>query len=744
VRAEGTTEQVSDIVIVCTGGTPVAVGTQLPQVNITVSFATAITSRITGTSSGLPMTEATLLVGEPGSVANPNTPQFACQSLFCPSPSVPADGNAYDGLSWIGGNGVGQPGVTYNDYNMFSGAHTQNNQLTFFGVPIDPAGGSNQLVLRITNVRVNANALVSGPSGFAVVQASIASTNPSALPLNNPGLTVAFDLPSLKSSIVTSTGVAGATTVPVCGAANTVTSTVNLRESFGTAFKTRFANGPSSTPVTNLPIAGADFDVPGFVSQSESGFVNQEQLGVSGLADYGTRLQLTFSQIPAGFTVSLPTQVTLVAASGTSSPLGELQMIQDASGPYAPVDGQTAALMPVAGTATAVYEVVSTTPGKSEAASIPVTVAVSPTASTGTMTVEVGYAPTAPSPVVAGTGPIPQFVSPGVFSNLAQFTTCPSSTNLAITDGAGNPWNSAGEAYGTPVSVGATVPTIGQLPAPTGTVTYNTYAADNCSGQPVLSPVVDISGGTVPALPGTPAVVGVGTYSVQASYSGDGSYAPSTSTCQTFTVIPEPVTVTASSASIPYGTAVPSVTASYSGLVGGQLPTKQPSCITTATATSPPGDYPTSCAGAADQNYTFTYVAGKISVLPIYTVGGDFVIGDRSAGNPTPGTAVQFWGAQWWKGNQLSGRTAPPSFKGFEDAPPVTTCGTNWSTDPGNSTPPPSTVPLYTVMVVSGSITQSGSVISGDTLHLVIVKTDPGYGNDPGHGGTGTIYSVIC
>jgi MBG domain (YGX type)/Right handed beta helix region len=39
-----------------------------------------------------------------------------------------------------------------------------------------------------------------------------------------------------------------------------------------------------------------------------------------------------------------------------------------------------------------------------------------------------------------------------------------------------------------------------------------------------------------------------------------------------------------------------------------------PTCTTTATVTSPPGDYPSSCSGGADNNYTFTYVDGTVQV----------------------------------------------------------------------------------------------------------------------------------
>ena len=72
------------------------------------------------------------------------------------------------------------------------------------------------------------------------------------------------------------------------------------------------------------------------------------------------------------------------------------------------------------------------------------------------------------------------------------------------------------------------------------------------------------------------------------------------------------------------------------------------------------------------------------------------------------------------------------------------TCGVSWTTDPGNSPPPPATIPAYLAVIVSSSIGKSGPVIGGDTLHLVIVKTDAGYQGNPGHAGTGTIVGVVC
>ena len=136
--------------------------------------------------------------------------------------------------------------------------------------------------------------------------------------------------------------------------------------------------------------------------------------------------------------------------------------------------------------------------------------------------------------------------------------------------------------------------------------------------------------------------------------------------------------------------------------------------------------------------------ANATSSLLIYGTanGGNFVIGDRNAGTGTP---VTFWGAQWWKLNSLSGGSGPASFKGFEDSPAPPGCGTAWTTDPGNSTPPPTgSLPAYMAVIVSSAINKSGSTITGDTLHEVVVKTNPGYDANPGHAGTGTVVAQIC
>ncbi len=79
-----------------------------------------------------------------------------------------------------------------------------------------------------------------------------------------------------------------------------------------------------------------------------------------------------------------------------------------------------------------------------------------------------------------------------------------------------------------------------------------------------------------------------------------------------------PLTITASSATVPYGTA-PRITPGYSGFVGGDTAsslTTQPTCSTTDTGSSTVAGspYASSCSGAVDPNYTITYVSGSVTV----------------------------------------------------------------------------------------------------------------------------------
>ena len=53
-------------------------------------------------------------------------------------------------------------------------------------------------------------------------------------------------------------------------------------------------------------------------------------------------------------------------------------------------------------------------------------------------------------------------------------------------------------------------------------------------------------------------------------------------------------------------------------------------------------------------------------------------------------------------------------------------------------------IPSYMGVLVPSAITGSGSTISGNTVKIVVVKTDPGYSTSPGHNGTGTYVATYC
>jgi hypothetical protein len=125
-----------------------------------------------------------------------------------------------------------------------------------------------------------------------------------------------------------------------------------------------------------------------------------------------------------------------------------------------------------------------------------------------------------------------------------------------------------------------------------------------------------------------------------------------------------------------------------------------------------------------------------------FPAGGGFVIGNQvSVAN---GATVYFWGSQWSQNNPMSGGSGPNAFKGFEDGTSQPTCGGIWTSRPGNSSNPPSTIPQYMAVIVSSSIQKNGSVISGNIQRIIIVKTNPGYGPSPGHAGTGQVVAILC
>ena len=145
----------------------------------------------------------------------------------------------------------------------------------------------------------------------------------------------------------------------------------------------------------------------------------------------------------------------------------------------------------------------------------------------------------------------------------------------------------------------------------------------------------------------------------------------------TVTVAAAPLTITASSGSVPYGSA-PSVTPLYTGLAGGDTAaslTTAPTCTSTATSGSPVAGSPyvSSCSGASDPNYTISYATGLTTVTPmpiVVAVSGSQANGGAptfagSAGPVPPNVSVDTSGltcSQVVPGTSISGALASGSY----------------------------------------------------------------------------------
>jgi len=425
LRTEGLTELIGDIVLTCTGGSPLASGSTVPTANIVVSLGTNVTSRIlsTGSLNGGPtqnVSDALLLIDEPGS-GIPLPPGLQGLSIggqgIGPAAGQNACLNSAGTFPIVGAGPGGCPQVVNNlvvpgtgggtipvmsgpgrtpPANMYLGL-VSANQVTFSGIPILPPVTSGEArVFRMTNIRANVNGLGGGLlNGITQLVASVAISGSTSLPVNNPVIVAGFIQPGLSTSVTTS----GHNFLQCINETTTGTALLKFSENFGTAFKTRVAPiGVNTTGQTGTPTALQN--IPGTIYNSESGFVipiatfginvggfvNTATIEQVGLADYGTRLKAVFNNIPAGVRLFVTvTNVSSLTAANTVQPAGNSttsfallvngETTPDGNGtvpilgPTASVNGNGTAVNEVLqsnGSATAVWEVINTNPAASE------------------------------------------------------------------------------------------------------------------------------------------------------------------------------------------------------------------------------------------------------------------------------------------------------------------------------------------------------------------------------------------
>jgi hypothetical protein len=237
-RAEGYTEQVGDLIVTCTGGSPTAAGQPVPQADITVFMSQNVTSRITGSGGGAgTFLDALLIIDEPNS--SQIAANSAIQILNCGAPGAVENsvvGNAGPGVCEIisagptAGNsspstyngvpsaavaacapgagtilGTAAASVCTGHPNVFQGRLGQTaNSIVFHGVPLDPPGTTTR-ILRFTNIRVNANgAGIAQANQTSLITMSIASAGNSTLQIAVQAQAVATVQKGLTSSTVSS------------------------------------------------------------------------------------------------------------------------------------------------------------------------------------------------------------------------------------------------------------------------------------------------------------------------------------------------------------------------------------------------------------------------------------------------------------------------------------------------------------------------------------------------------------
>jgi hypothetical protein len=517
VRAEGLTELVGDLVLNCNGGVPTQASSPVAAANVTIFLSTNITSRLTAN----PFSEALLMIDEPHSPTNPTVPLSVCDPT-----------NATAGVCAITGNGTGVG--TYNGTagrpNVFQGRQTGVNQITFFGVPIDPPGTSNTRIIRVTNVRANANQLgVSSTLVPTQITMYVSITGSTSVPVNNPQQTVAFVQPGLSSSV------RNAVSFIQCNDANVdiakdATKTLNSGGQSGQQFLVRFDEGfGSAWKVRNiaqvLAAAGSEptatdqnQNVPGAVYNTEAGFQNNTTdpspnppgattsvpgtavfpsvrgLNLAGVANQGTRLAVTLNAIPNGSQIFLPTRVNLVAPITGNITGYALLTTTDANGAgaFSAVSGNSSGLAPVSvfnGTGIAVYEVMRSDPFNIERMEVKVAVAFVANAGNNLpapgvqSTATTGFAPLSNVGTASDTAPIPRFAPSGTPKNDFIINKC--SCNILF------PFVTNQQGFDTGVAIANTsVDPFGTTPQ-AGILTLNYYGTGVAPGfsQPTNAPV---------------------------------------------------------------------------------------------------------------------------------------------------------------------------------------------------------------------------------------------------------------
>jgi len=423
-RSEGLTENLGDLILNCTGGIPTAPGAVIPPVNIQIFLNTSVTSRIMVSSTAV--TEALLILDDPGAT-NPsgNLVQAPCTTSPLPCAN---HGNGQGGANAASPNYYVGQGTGAN-FNVFQGQLVGTNSILWLGVPIDPPGTNGTRIIRITNIRANANALgVAGSNATPTpIIEVVSATGTFSVPINNPQQTVAFIQKSLSFTV----GSPAVLSLQQCfSQSSKVVATLNYTELLATAFKKYNVGSSDAAPTATA--AQNDY-LPDLNTETmfyNPNFPTTNGLNVVGLASFGTRLKAVFNNVPTGVALSVSLVPSAVTQAPSTVPAEYARLVTSETGAYAAASSGDITLS--AGTGQAVWEVTESNAQAFTTLSFEVkaTYTADPgnnRPALGTATVNGSYAPVSTA-TNATTGPIPRFADTSTAQNI--FTIVPCVSNL--------------------------------------------------------------------------------------------------------------------------------------------------------------------------------------------------------------------------------------------------------------------------------------------------------------------------
>ena len=530
LRAEGLSELIGDILLTCVGGAAPTIGQPLPTATIAVDLGTNVTSRLLNTSVSPMVSEALLLIDDPGSGSVPPAPGTGSQApqTLCSSASAGAGTGGCVQFPVSDGNAVvmsSSPTSLTAPANIYQGTWdpAAPNQIVFTNVPIlAPVESGAKRTYRITNIRANVAGLTVSASNPSAQQlnASVSIVSGLIQPVTlveppPPGLIAGLILTSLSVATLNPAGT-GSLTPPAfasCIAETSITPTAILQfsETFATAWKTRVLPGPNYNGQGEF-FSGSTYaqNIPGTIYNSESGFILNTPIngGTAGLADYGTRLKATFHGVPAGVRmfVSVTNVNNAVLVSGETAGDGSSPASFPAVAATTTVGGVPVAELAVdaTGTAVAVWEVTLSNPAVLETDSFVVYQLI--TASTPTdVTVNLSYGPTPPAGASAavladwglasGTLTLPRFADDSLPMSLFSLGPCftivegypVSLTSTATPDQVSPQSSPSGEPYTVTITQGTGGPWLTATPA-SGTTGSTSFLLGVSAGANTLPP----------------------------------------------------------------------------------------------------------------------------------------------------------------------------------------------------------------------------------------------------------------